>query len=102
MDDPKGRHVFFAGLMQEICARRDIQIWAKQYPGNLENLVCIAILEWKHAGRHKYTDETRAHIFGVTYGKWRRKFKTVYSKIVGAPASWEDEILQVIKPRLKS
>lgn len=101
MDDPKGRHDFFAGLMSEICAREDVQRWAVHNPGNLEKLALMAIQEWKHAGRQKYTDETRAHYFGVTYGKWRRRYKTVYGFILGTPALWEDQILQTIRPRLR-
>lgn len=100
LDDPKGRHNFFAGLMTEACNRQEIQRWILSNPKQIESLVLLAIQEWKHS-RAKYTDESRAFAFGVRPHQWRRTYKNVYSTIVGMPAYWEDQVLQVVRKRLK-
>lgn len=101
LDDAKGRHDFYAGLMRETCSRDDVKHWLKSHSGHLDHLVTMAMLEWRYGRRRKYTDETRAFAFGVSYNKWRRHFKQIYSVIVGAPAYWEDQVLQVLKRRLR-
>jgi hypothetical protein len=101
LDDSKGRHDFFAGLMMELCSRPDIQRWCKFNPGRIESLVLFAIKEWKHS-RAKYTDESRAYAFGVRVHTWRRHFKQIYSVIVAIPAYWEDEVMQLVRKRLGS
>lgn len=100
LDDPKGHHDFFAGLMMEACSRFDIQQWCKGHPGHIEDIVLFAIREWKHS-RAKYSDETRAYAYGTRLHTWRRHFKNTYSVVVGIPTYWEDEVLQQVRKRLR-
>jgi len=100
LDDPKGRYGFFAGLMMEACARRDVQAWVKRYPGEIETLVRFAIREWKHPSP-RYNGKSRAAAFDVPYHTWRRKYQTIYSAIAGIPTYWEDEVMQRVKKQLR-
>ena len=100
LDDPGGKHDFFAGLMMEACARQDVQQWAKRHPGEIEALVRFAIREWKYPSP-KYNGKTRAAAFDVTYHDWRRKYQTIYNAIAGIPTYWEDQVIQRVKRQLR-
>lgn len=100
LDDPKGHHDFFAGLMTEIFTRTDVQRWVLNHPKKIESLVLLAIKEWKHS-RQNYTDKSRALAFGESYHNWRRHYRTIYSIIVGTPTNWEDEVTQKLKWELR-
>ena len=101
LDDPLGKHYFFAGLFVEACSGSDTRIWARSHYRKIEPLVLFAMREWKAGKSHKFNDATRAHAFGVSAHTWRRHFKQVYSRILGAPVSWEDEVIQTVRKRLR-
>ena len=100
MDDPAGRHQFYAGLMVEICARDDLVNWRKHHKGHTTRLIQLAIEEWVLPATLN-TDEARAHEYGVTPNQWRRQYKQTYSVIVAAPVYWEDEVLRQVRDWLK-
>ena len=106
MDDPRGRHTFFAGLFIEAMARRDVQDWIRfrkkqqNYKRDIETLVCMAIEEWKRGKKYTYTDQTRADRFGVSRATWARKYKLIFANIAAIPAYWEDEVLRLVRKRL--
>lgn len=98
--NPKGRHDFYAGLMQEITTNPKWQRWILNNPGNLDRLVRLAMQEWQE-GRAKYTSEKRAYLFGVRPHVWRRKYQDIYSAIAAIPAEWESIIMQKSRRRLR-
>lgn len=100
LDDPGGRHDFFAGLMAEVFTRSEIKAWILNHPKEIESMVLLAIREWKD-GRNKHTDKSRAYAYGVKYHTWLRHYRTIYSTVVGLPAYWEDQVVQMIRKRLR-
>lgn len=101
MDDPGGRGDFYAGLFIESFEDEQIAQWQTTHPGDLDKLVQLAIREWKHGQREKYSNSTRAIAFGVNRSKWRRHYQHVYAKIVCFPVQWEDEVMQQMKRKLR-
>lgn len=107
IQDPAGRHNFFAGLFMDVMERQYVQDWARderartgEY-GSINKMVQMAMEEWRVGANQRFTDKIRADIFGVSRATWARKYKEVYGYIFTAPAFWLDEIMQIVNKRLR-
>lgn len=101
LGDLKGRHDFYAGLMTEACSRPDIQHWILRNPKKIDSIVTMAMEECK-IGRNKYTNDSRAYIYGVSRGIWARRYQQAYSTIVALPAEWETDVIRRVKKWLRT
>lgn len=110
MDDPRGRHDFFAGLFREAMNRSEIQQWLSknnkkgERTGDVERMVYMAMAEWKTNKRDEHgnpiNENSRAITMGVSRGVWARKYTLTYSSIVAMPAYWLDEVMRLATHRL--
>jgi hypothetical protein len=99
MDEPN-RRVFWAGLFMEALERPEIQAFQLLNQGHVNRLTLFAVKEWRR-GSHNYTDESRAHAYGVTRGVWNRRYRTTYRCIAAIPIYWLDAVERVLKVRLR-
>ena len=107
IQDPAGRHNFFAGLFMDVMERRDVQDWVRderartgQY-GSINKMVVMTIEEWRVGANQVHTDKSRSQLFGVSRGTWAAKYKIIYNVILETPLIWEQEIMQIMNKRLR-
>jgi len=107
IQDPGGRHNFFAGLFMDVMELSYIQDWIRdertrtgQY-GSINKMVLMVMEEWRVGANRHHTDKSRAEDFGVTRSTWARKYKAIYTNIYTIPAFWLDEVMEIVNKRLR-
>lgn len=107
IQDPNGRHDFFAGLFMDAMELRHVQDWIRGERqrtgefGSVNKMVLMAIEEWRVGVNQNHTDQSRADIFGVSRSTWARNYKSIYTDIFTIPGYWLDELMEMIDKRLR-
>lgn len=107
IQDPAGRHNFFAGLFMDVMERPYIQDWIRDERtrtgkyGSVDRMVLMAMEEWRIGENQSLTDKSRAEAFGVTRSTWTRKYKKIYTDIFTIPSYWLDEVMEIVNKRLR-
>ncbi len=107
IQDPRGRHNFFAGLFMDVMEQPYVQDWIRderartgQY-GSINKMVQMAMEEWRVGANQNHTDKSRSKDFGVSRSTWVRKYKEIYGHIFTTPAFWLDEVMEIVNKRLR-